>query len=202
MALESVQYRSVIHFLFLKGKNREEVLSELSAVYHHECPSRATIYRWFNHFQSGRTSVVDDEKPGRPCEIDEKITEKMKTIVQSERRITTRELTTRLNVSKGTLHTLLAATGIRKLCSRFVPRFLTAEMQDRRLECCLENLEIMTSVGDRFLENIVTMDETPLSLYVPESKRESQEWKMPGESCSLKMRSSTSHRKALMLTVL
>ena len=176
----------VIRFLFLKGKHREDVLSELSAVYQDECPSRATIYRWFNHFKSGRTSVVDDEKPGRPCEIDEKITEKLQAIVQSERKITTRELTTRLNVSKGTLHTLLAATGIRKLCSRFVPRFLTAEMQARRLECCLENLQIMTSVGDRFLENIVTMDETPLSLHVPESKRESQEWKMPGETCSKK----------------
>lgn len=201
MPLETIQYRSVIRFLFLKGKNREEVLSELKAVYQQECPSTATIYRWFNYFQSGRTSVVDEERSGRPSEIDEKITQKLQTIVQNERRITTRELTTRLNVSKGTVHTLLTESGIRKLCSRFVPRFLTVEMRQRRLECCLENLQIRTNVGDRFIDNIITVDETPLSLYVPESKRESQEWKLPGESSSLKMRSSTCHRKALMLTV-
>lgn len=71
----------------------------------------------------------------RASEIDEKITEKLVKIIQNERKITTRELTRRLNVSEGTVETLLSATGIRKLCSRFVPRFLTAEMQARRVDC-------------------------------------------------------------------
>ena len=84
-----------------------------------------------------------------------------------------------LNVSKGTIYTLLKELGIRKLCSRFVPRFLTAEMRDCRLECSKENLEIFDNLADRFLDNIITMDETPLALYVPESKRESLEWKLP-----------------------
>ena len=35
-----------------------------------------------------------------------------------------------INVSKGSLHTFFTSLGIRKLCSRFVPRFLTDEMQD------------------------------------------------------------------------
>lgn len=201
MSLESVQYRSVIRFLFLKGKSREEIIAELSAVYGDECPSKATIYRWFNSFRDGRTSVLDEEKPGRPGEIAEGISGRLKIIVENERRITTRELTARLNVSKGTISTLLSEYGIRKLCSRFVPRFLTAEMRDRRLECCKENLEIFDNFGDRFLDNIITMDETPLALYVPESKRESLEWKFPGEASSRKMRSSTSHKKALMLSV-
>jgi histone-lysine N-methyltransferase SETMAR len=201
MSLESVQYRSVIRFLFLKGKNREEIRSDLSTVYGDQCPSQATIYRWYNDFKSGRTSVVDEDKPGRPSEISEGIAEKLTKIIQNERRITTRELTTRLNVSKGSLHTLLASSGIRKLCSRFVPRFLTAEMMDRRLESCSENLKTFERFGDRFLDNIITMDETPLSLYIPESRRESQEWKFQGESCSRKMRSSTCHRKSLMLSV-
>jgi histone-lysine N-methyltransferase SETMAR len=185
----------------MNGKNREEIRSELKAAYGDQCPSQATIYRWYNNFQSGRTSVIDNDKPGRPCEISVEITEKLKTMIQNERRITSRELAIRLNVSKGTIYTLLAANGIRKLCSRFVPRFLTAEMQHHRFEICKENLKIFNRFGDRFLENIITMDETALSLYVPESKRESQEWKFPGEPSSKKMRSSTSHRKSLMLSV-
>lgn len=55
--------------------------------------------------------------------------------------------------------------------------------------------EILECVGDRFLENIITMDETPLFLYVPESRRESQEWKLSGEANSKKMRPSTCHKK-------
>lgn len=173
MSLESVQYRSVIRFLFLKGKSREEIRVELNAVYGEESPSEATIKRWFNDFKRGRTSVIDQQKCGRPSEIDEKITEKLEKIIVSERKITTRELTSRLNVSKGTLHTLLATCGIRKLCSRFVPRFLTFEMQSRRFECCEENLNTLDRVGDRLLENIITMDETPLSLSTSLSQNES-----------------------------
>lgn len=201
MSLEKVQYRSVIRFLFMKGKTREEIRLDLNAVYGDQCPSDATIYRWYNNFKDGRRTVNDENKPGRHCEIDSKINENLEKIVQNERRITTRELTKRLNVSKGTINTLLAESGIRKLCSRFVPRFLTAEMQDRRYEISYENLQLFERMGDRFLENIITVDETPLSLYVPESKRESLEWKFPGESSSRKIRSSSSHRKCLMLTV-
>jgi histone-lysine N-methyltransferase SETMAR len=201
MSLESVQYRSVIRFLYLKGKSRDEIQVELNAVYGEQSPSLATIKRWFNEFKAGRTSVVDVKKSGRPCEINEKITSRLEEIIQNERRITTRELTARINVSKGTLQTLLATSGIRKLCSRFVPRLLTADMQAHRLECCRTNLETLEHAGDRMLHNIITMDETPLSLYIPESKRESQEWKLPGETSSKKMRASTSHKKALMLSI-
>lgn len=199
--LETVQYRSVIRFLFLQGKTRNEVWNELKAVYQEDCPSWATVKRWFNEFQSGRTSVLDNERPGRPVEIDEdKAIKDLEEIVKEERRITTRQLTTRLNVSKGTLHSLLRSCGIRKLCSRFVPRFLTAEMMSRRLSCCQENLERYEELGDQFLKNIITMDETPLSLYLPETKRESQEWKLPGEAGSRKLRTSTCHKRASMLS--
>ena len=56
-----------------------------------------------NYFQSGKTSVFFGNSSGRPIEIDEKITESMKEIVKNERKITTRELTARINVRKGTL---------------------------------------------------------------------------------------------------
>jgi len=201
MSLENVQYRSVIRFLFMRGKTLQEIVAELNAGYGLESPSLSTVKRWFNEFKRGRTSVFDEEKSGRPSEINENVTEKLQEIVKQERRITTRELTSRLNVSKGTVNTLLSSFGIRKLCSRFIPRFLTAEMQSCRLDCCQKNLELFEQFGDLFLVNIITMDETTLSLYVPESKRESLEWKFPGEASTKKMRSSAFHRKAMMLTL-
>ncbi|MEZ0498457.1 transposase [Sphingomonas sp. IW22] len=200
MSLENVQYRSVIRFLYLKKKSREEIQKELDDIYGEQSPSWATTKRWYNEFAAGRTSVVDVEKSGRPCEISERITEKLHEMIQNERRITTRELTVRLNVSKGTLQSLLASSGIRKLCSRFVPRLLTADMQAHRLKCCQQNLETLQRVGDHMLDNIITMDETPLSLYIPESRRESKEWKLAGETSSRKMKIS-SHKKALMLSI-
>ena len=96
---------------------------------------------------------------------------------------------------------MLEGIGIRKLCSRFVPRFLTAEMREKRMQACQENLALFHAFGQNCLKNIITEDETPLSLYVPYSKRESREWVFPEEKPPKIFRSGTSHRKCLMLSV-
>ena len=44
-------------------------------------------------------------------------------------------------------------------------------MLQNRLSCCEANLHINGTVRDIFLDNIITQDETPLSLYIPQSKR-------------------------------
>ena len=141
----------------MNGKRRDEVIVELKSVYADESPPRARIYRWFNYFQSGRTSVFVGKSPWMPIEIDEKITESLKESVKNERKITTRELSVKIPFVSNSLV-------IRKLCSRFVPRFLTDEMQDRRMQCYRKNLSMLSSVGDSFLDK---------TLYVPESRRES-----------------------------
>ena len=74
-------------------------------------------------------------------------------------------------------------------------------MCSRRLDSCMRNFELHEELGDRLLKNIITEDETPLSLYVPDSKRASMEWKFPGERATRKLRSGTSHRRILMLTI-
>ncbi len=51
------------------------------------------------------------------------------------------------------------------------------------------------------MANIITMDETSLSLYTPESKRESAEWKLPGEKPSKKLKCAKTSKKCLMLSV-
>ena len=91
--LEKEQYRSIIRYLHLKGKTWQEMVKELKEVFGADCPSLATIKRWFNDFQRGKTSVFDEEKPGRPKEINENLT----NVVKEERRINTREIQTPLN---------------------------------------------------------------------------------------------------------
>ena len=66
----------------------------------------------------------------RNQEINENLTKNLNKIVKEERIINTRGL----NISKGTVHTFLSSLDIRKLCSRFVPKLLTAEMQAHRLK--------------------------------------------------------------------
>ena len=64
------------------------------------------------------------------------------------------------------------------------------------------NLKLLDEYGVKFLENIVTEDDTPLSLYSPESKRESSEWRLPHESAARKLLCGTGHGRKFMLCVL
>lgn len=201
ISLTAVEYRSVIKFLLLRGKNPSEIIEELKLAYGDSAPSRTTTYDWIKQFKGGRTSVEDDKSTGRPLEIGESHEQKLCQIIQNERRITKQELAVRLNVSYGTVFNLMKQLGIRKLCSRFVPYFLTHEMCQRRKECCEINLKTLEEVGQHMLHNIITEDETPLSLYLPDDRRTSKEFKFPGETATRKLRTGTSHRRSMMLTV-
>ena len=77
----------------------------------------------------------------------------MKKIESANKKITQTELSIQLNVSKIAIHGLLAQLGIRKLCSRFVPKFITAEMMVRRFNACKHNISLMDEIGPRFLKN-------------------------------------------------
>ena len=67
--MDKEQYRSVIRFLFLDGKTCEKFKVKLHAVYMDHAPSMTTIRYWFNEFKRGRTSVFDEERPGRSIEV-------------------------------------------------------------------------------------------------------------------------------------
>jgi histone-lysine N-methyltransferase SETMAR len=199
--ISPIEYRSVIKFFVLQGKTSSEIHELLQSTYQRDAPSLSTVKNWVNAFRGGRTSVFDDDREGRPQEISDNVDEKLLKIVQEERRISIRALSTAVNISVGSVHARLTALGVRKLCSRFVPRFLSGEMMENRRVACENNINIWRQHGDKFLWNILTEDETPLSTYLPESKRDSAEWKLPGEKPSLKMKSGTSHHRMLMLSI-
>jgi len=52
--------------LFLEGKSRSEIKKRLDAAYGDSSTSLATVKKWLNEFQRGRTSVFDEPRPGAP----------------------------------------------------------------------------------------------------------------------------------------
>ena len=74
-------------------------------------------------------------------------------------------------------------------------------MAERRLEACRQNLKLFNDFGDDLLRSLITEDETPLSLFVPFSRRDSKEWKKPEERASLMNRCGSSHGRELMLSI-
>ena len=84
-----VEYRSVIRYLYLKGKLGKEIHGELADVYGSSAPSYAQIKFWVGEFKRGRTSLEDEVRSGRPVDAnDEKlIWKKVRDLVYSDRRI-------------------------------------------------------------------------------------------------------------------
>ena len=58
-----------------------------------DCLSRTQCYEWYKRFKSGRTSIEDDPKSGRPSSStgDDHI-EKVRSVIRENRRLTVREV--------------------------------------------------------------------------------------------------------------
>lgn len=125
--MEKVEYRSVIKFLHLKGKNNAEIKAELDGAYGESAPSLATVKFWKAEFVRGRTSVFDDDRPGRSNEVTTPETiNKIHDKILADRRIKIREIAEALNLSTERAHNIIHQhLCMKKLSARWVPRLLT-----------------------------------------------------------------------------
>jgi len=75
------------------------------------------------------------------------------------------------------LEAMVATLEYRKVCARWVPRMLTQEHKEHRMQVGQDLLNQYEAEGDSFLDRIVTGDETSCHHCEPESKRQSMEWR-------------------------
>jgi hypothetical protein len=74
--------------------------------------------------------------------------------------------------SRSLLHEILSKhLGYKKNCARWVPRMLADGHRKKRMGAALTFLERYHRDGSKFLDHIVTGDETWVSHFTPESKR-------------------------------
>ena len=168
----------MIRFLFLEGKSRSEIKERLDAVYGDSSPSMATVKNWFNEFQRGRTSVFDEPRPGAPktATMEENVT-KIHDLVLADRRLKVREIAETVGISKDRVgHILPEILGMRKLSARWVPRLLTPDNKRNRETTSQQCLTLFKRNPKEFLRRYVTVDETWIHWYTPETKEQSKQW--------------------------
>ncbi|GFX43462.1 putative DD34D transposase [Trichonephila clavipes] len=71
---------------------------------------------------------------------------------------------------------------MRKLCLKWVPRELSIDLKQQRIDDSKQCLELFKRNKSEFLRRYVTMDETWLHHFTPESNRQSAEWTARDES--------------------
>ena len=89
-----------------------------------------------------------------------------------------------LKISDGGVFTILhESLGMRKLFSKWVPRLLTPDHKQQRVENSERSLELFKRDKQDFLRWHVTMDETWIHHYIPDIKRSSAESKLYRAAC-------------------
>lgn len=181
--MEKKEFRVLIKYCFLKGKNTVEAKTWLDNEFPDSAPGKSTIIDWYAKFKRGEMSTEDGERSGRPKEVvtDENI-KKIHKMILNDRKMKLIEIAEALKISKERVgHIIHQYLDMRKLCAKWVPRELTFDQKQRRVDDSKRCLQLLTRNTPEFFRRYVTMDETWLHHYTPESNRQSAEWTATGE---------------------
>lgn len=180
--MSSVEERANIKFCFKTGKTFSETFQLMKEVYG-ESIKRSTVHLWYQQFKNGRVSIENGEKSGRPrTSRDPDHVFQVRSLVRSNRRLTIREMASTLNLSYGSVQTILTEDlKMARVSAKFVPKLLTDEQLQCRLSISRDLLET-TESDSTFLSKVVTGDEFWIYGYDPETKMQSSQWITPKRS--------------------
>ena len=177
--MDNKEQRTVIKFLTWEGAAAKAIHERLVEQLGGSAVSYETVTRWRREFAHGRQSIEDDPRSGRPStSVSEEMCSKVEKIVMEDRSITQRQLAEILGISKGSVQSILQDNlGMKKVSTKWVPKFLTPEMRGNRRDCAIENLALMEGDEDGFFARIVTGDEVWIHHYDPKTPQEAKQWK-------------------------
>jgi histone-lysine N-methyltransferase SETMAR len=121
---------------------------------------------WFSRFKNGNMSIKDLPRPGRPSTSrNEENIEKVRQVINEYRRKTTEQVSEETNVSWNSCQRILTEDlRMRRVSAKFVPRLLTEEQKDNRVNVCRDLKEELRN-DPNFLTEIVTGDESWCYMY-------------------------------------
>ena len=108
---KNIQIRSMIRFFYLKKYEPEEILEELKEIFGSNV-KKSVVYKWNSRFQKGEKDVlVMKNRAGRKRKYGEIEKEQVKDILESNRKLTTRQISNQAGISKATVSRILGELG-------------------------------------------------------------------------------------------
>ena len=96
MEIPDGHFRHILLYYFRKGKSAVQARKKLYHVYGGKSLTERQYQNWFARFRSGDSHLKDAPRSGRPTEVDN---DKIKAMIENNRRSTTREIAEKLNIS-------------------------------------------------------------------------------------------------------
>ena len=88
---------------------------------------------------------------------------------------------------------------MKKLSARWVPRLLTVDHKRDRVTISKQCLEMFQRNPDESLRPFITVDETWIHYFTHETKEQSKQWTLPGESAPKKAKTVKSAGKMMAI---
>jgi predicted XRE-type DNA-binding protein len=127
----------------------------------------STIKKWAAKFKHGLTSLEDDPREGRPkIATKPEIIEQVHDMVLDDRRMKLREIAETIGISKERIGYILHEEfDMKKLCTRWVLRLLTADQKRTCMKISEQCLERFNKNETDFVGRFITVDETWIHHY-------------------------------------
>ena len=155
---------------------------------------------WYKRFEESRENIKDDQRTGRPSVVTSSHVAAVKQLLDNDQRITIRDIVAKTDYSYGTVSGIIHnQLNMRRICARWIPKMLNTDQKRLRVECCEQLLKRFEREGEKFMDRIVTVDETCIILYTPETKAQSTMWKTLGSPSRNKFKMSQSTIKQMFV---
>ena len=177
------EQRSVIKFFHKTGATPMACWREMQKAFGAETVTPKTVRMWMKKFDSRRTQVKDMPRSGCPRSAQSPGNiQLVLNAIQADRRSTISDISDATNVSKTGVHNIIKKDiKFSKLAPKFVPCLLTPKQKQFRMHLCELNLQSLRD-DDQFLSKIVTGDESWVSIFEMELKKDSKEWHPRGSN--------------------
>jgi len=194
------EQRSVFRFLRSEGVKPIEIHRRMYVQYGDACLSLQQVYEWGRNFLNGVSSVTDSPRPSQAHRVvTTEVIAAVEAIVKENRSVTVHEIAAQLDKSHGSAHHIVHdVLQFHKVFARWVPRQLTAELKERRVDAYRELLKRFEAEGDGFLGRIVTGDETWVHYHQLETKKARMEWSHTSSPKQKKFRTQPSAGKVML----
>ena len=195
------EQRAFIKISILYGKSSTEIYKNLQEACGTIALSGTRVFDWARQFKSGRSTITDNTRSGRPATAtDEIYVNSVSVLIAEDPRQTCEQIAYTLGISHTSVHQILTEhLGKRKVAAKYVPHDLTVEQKQNRVNLSRSLLSRYFHEGMHFLHRIVAVDETWVHCYEPELKRQSSEWRSPEEGRPIKFRQGASTLKQMMI---
>ncbi|PNF26463.1 hypothetical protein B7P43_G15372 [Cryptotermes secundus] len=200
---ERLEQRYCIKFCQKLGDTQAETIRKIQQAIGDDARGGVTqLKEWFNRFKHGPMPADSEQRSGRPSTSrNADVIEKVRTLIMEDRRLAFREVADEVGISRGSANTILTEDlGMRRVAAKFVPKLLSPEQQQLRLEVAQDMLECANR-DPEFLKTVIIGDESWVYGYDPETKVQASQWKHPTSPRPKRARQVRSNVKVILTVV-